>query len=267
LNPLLDVTVPGRPKKFHGVAYTLSEFERMIDDIQATTNNVDPGKESAVTAAVELACDVIGLMFLTGLRQSEARALRWSDWNEQEMTLMIARSVWNTRVGPTKNLESEGVIPVLPLLKELLEARRERLKPKPDDYIFAGSKRGAPLNFHNLENRVIKPALKAGQFVDQNRDRLPGSGVDWKGWHGFRRGLATNLFDLGIHPKLIAGILRHSDVATTMKYYIQDRGVETRDALARFESIIRNRPSGLLVNGVDPTKTDAKDVQNGSQQE
>jgi integrase len=270
LNPLLDVTVPGRPKKFQGAAYSISEFERMIEDIQATTNNVEPGKEAAVASQAELACEVIGLMFLTGLRQSEARALRWSDWDEQAMTLAIQRSVWNTRVGPTKNPESEGVIPVLPLLKELLEARRERLKPRPDDYIFAGSKRGAPLNFHNLENRIIKPALKAGQLVDENGDRKPGSGVEWKGWHGFRRGLATNLFDLGVHPKLIAGILRHSDVATTMKFYIQDRGTETRAALEKFESIIRNRPSsGILVNGVDPTKQDmgssTKDVQDGSQ--
>jgi integrase len=268
-NPLADVTVPGRPKKFNGVAYTISEFERMIDDLQQSLDNLPPGQQPE-TGNVQLACEVIGLMFLTGLRQSEARGLRWSDWNEQSMTLTIQRSVWNSKLGPTKNPDSEGCIPVLPSLKELLEARRARVKPRPDAYVFAGSKRQAPLNFHNLENRVIKPALKARQLADKNHDRLPGSGVTWRGWHGFRRGLASNLFDLGIHPKLIAAILRHGDVATTMKYYIQDRGTETRAALDKFELIIKNRPSGgLLVNGIDPTKQgqpdDQKDAQNGSQ--
>jgi integrase len=246
LNPLLDVTVPGRAKKFEGHAYTITEFERMMDDIED-----------------QLAREVIGLMFLTGLRQSEARALRWSDWDEQALTLKIQRSVWNNRLGPTKNPESESSIPVLPLLAELLETRRDRIKPRPDDYVFAGQRRGAPLNFHNLENRVIKPALKAGQFVDKNYDRLPNSGVDWHGWHGFRRGLATNLYDLGVHPQLISQILRHGDVATTMKFYIKDRGTETRAAMQKLESLIRNRPSGVLSNG---REVGSDDVQNGSQQ-
>ena len=61
-------------------------------------------------------------------------------------------------------------------------------------------------------------------FINVAGGIIKGTGIEWKGWHGFRRGLATNLFDLGVHPKLIAAILRHSDVATTMKHYIKENG-------------------------------------------
>lgn len=66
------------------------------------------------------------------------------------MVINVARSVWETKVGPTKTPSSENAIPVIPLLKDVLESRRTRLKPKLEDYMFAGERRGAPLNFHNL---------------------------------------------------------------------------------------------------------------------
>jgi len=229
MNPLTDVTVPGRAKKFHGKAHTLDEIDQMVEDLSHLN---DP-----------TAIEVIGLLSLTGLRQSEARGLRWSDWNEIDETLDISRSVWGSHVGPTKNPESENSIPVLPMLKNLLSNRRERLKPGTGDYIFAGSRRNQPLNFHNLESRVIRPALKAFQLPESEKDVgwKTSPIVEWKGFHGFRRGLATNLFELGVHPKTIAAILRHSDVNTTLKHYIKERDTESRSALATLEARIKAR--------------------------
>jgi integrase len=95
---------------------------------------------------------------------------------------MIEHAVWNTTSGPTKTVCSRGLIPVIPLLSELLTARRERLKdPQDSAYIFAGPRHGAPMQFRNLMNRKIKPALK-------------GSAVKCAGLHAFRGGLGTNLF-------------------------------------------------------------------------
>jgi integrase len=56
--------------------------------------------------------------------------------------------------------------------------------------------------------RVTKPALAA-------------RGLKWFGWHGYRRGLATNLKQLGIDDLVIQAILRHSDVSTTRRSYIK----------------------------------------------
>ncbi|HVI10302.1 MAG TPA: tyrosine-type recombinase/integrase [Candidatus Binatia bacterium] len=49
--------------------------------------------------------------------------------------------------------------------------------------------------------------------------RLP----DSRGWHAFRRGLATNLNRLGVDDSVIQRILRHSNVAMMQACYIQTR--------------------------------------------
>jgi len=219
VNPVQDSSAPGRSKKFSGGAYTIDDVQRMLEEIKDET-----------------AGDVIALLSLTGLRQSEARGLRWSDWDEGAETLSIARSVWRKHVGPTKNPMSEDVIPVLPLLRDLLIARRDRIKPrpKPEDYIFAGTRRGAPLDFHNLVNRVIKPALKD---VDV---------IKWAGLHGFRRGLASNLFDLGVNPKVIAAILRHGSMAITLQHYIRTPEAASREAMQKLEAKIRAKSTDVI---------------------
>jgi integrase len=126
-NPVKDTKVPGKPQKFRGVAYSLEEFVQLLEDVPDPT-----------------ASNVITFLAFTGLRQSEARGVRWSDWDVPNRKLYIRRAVWQTKVGGTKNEASEDSIPVLPILQGMLEWRREQVKPNPDDYIFAGKRRGAP---------------------------------------------------------------------------------------------------------------------------
>jgi hypothetical protein len=76
--------------------------------------------------------------------------------------LRIQRSVWRTEVGSTKTEESEAPIPVIQSLRHVLETYRKKIKPKDDDYILAGERKGTPLNLNNLARRVIIPAIKAG---------------------------------------------------------------------------------------------------------
>jgi integrase len=67
---------------------------------------------------------------------------------------------------------------------------------------------GRPLNLANLARRVIVP-------------RLAVKGVEWHGWHAFRRGLATNLYCLGVPETTIQAIMRHADLETTRRHYIK----------------------------------------------
>lgn len=66
--------------------------------------------------------------------------------------------------------------------------------------------RGA--RFGQSRRALIKPVLKA-------------NGLKWKGWHAYRRGLATNLHELGVPDIVIHSILRHEDVSTTQRGYIK----------------------------------------------
>jgi integrase len=46
-------------------------------------------------------------------------------------------------------------------------------------------------------------------------------GVGWYGWHGFRRGTASNLYELGADEKVVQSILRHAKVHVTKERYIK----------------------------------------------
>jgi integrase len=141
--------------------------------------------------------------------------------------------VWRTHVGDTKNPTSAGSVPVLPILKKILDDHHARvLEGKkhcgPDDYIFAGERRGAPLNLANMVRRVILPALASNEEGP----------LEWKGWHAFRRSLATNLHSCGVDPKVAQAILRHSDMKTTLEFYTMVPDADARAALQKIETWI-----------------------------
>jgi integrase len=233
-NPVTDSSVPGRPTKTKKAVYTVDDVMRMLDDLEAKEWMTEKQIRQHQTAR-----DVIGVLSFSGLRQSEGRGLRWSDWDEEKQVLNVHRSVFRTIVGPTKNLASENAVPVIPLLRNILQARRARLNAKPEDYIFAGERRGTPLNFHNLEMKVIRPALersKMKKLVDGKWVIDHTTGITFRGYHGFRRGLGSNLRALGTDPSLIAAILRHSDITTTLELYTAAQDNETRGAMEKLEA-------------------------------
>ena len=82
---------------------------------------------------------------------------------------------------------------------------------------------GGALDLDNLADRLIKPILKA-------------NGLNWKGWHAYRRGLATNLHDLGVPDKVIQAILRHEDVSTTQRSYIKTVPLVVTNAMKQLEA-------------------------------
>ena len=211
-NPIQNVSVPGRREKFQRELYTMSEIEEIAN---------------AVAKADMKAFAVISVAAFAGLRLSELRGLRWNDYDGD--TLRVSRSVWRTHVGPTKTASSFGTVPVLPILKKVLDEHRARVNGGEGSYIFAGEKTGAPLNLANLARRVIKPALIGNE----------GQRLKWKGWHAFRASLATNLYSCGVSPKIIQSILRHSDIGTTLDFYVQTPDNEARAALQKIEDLLK----------------------------
>lgn len=124
----------------------------------------------------------------------------------------------------TKTHEDEddpGVVPIIEPLRRVLDA----IKPKmASGWMFPNTIGGA-LDLDNLADRVIKPVLEA-------------NGLKWKGWHAYRRGLATNLHELGVPDKVIQAILRHEDVRTTQRSYIKTVASVVTEAMKRLEGKI-----------------------------
>lgn len=184
---------------------TLDDVVRMIEVLD------EPAATAVATAA------------FTGLRKSELQGLRWEDLKDNQ--LYVARTAWRTTtvIDETKTPASEAPVPVIPLLAKYLELHRNGL-PK-TGFIFAGPKLGKPLDLHNLANRVILPALKA-------------KGIAWCGWHGFRRGLSTTLYELGVDAKTRQAILRHADIHVTERYYTKTVDSVSRAAMAKVQKAL-----------------------------
>ena len=63
--------------------------------------------------------------------------------------------------------------------------------------------------------------------------------LTWKGWKCFRHSLASNLYALGVKPKVIQAILRHSDIATTLGFYVETPESESREALDKLMGLMK----------------------------
>jgi hypothetical protein len=74
---------------------------------------------------------------------------------------------------------------------------------------------GEYLDMDKLAPCVIRPAVEA-------------IGRPWYGWHGFRRGVVSNLYELGANEKIVQRILRTSPKSAISKHLIQQCG---RDAV------------------------------------
>jgi integrase len=209
VNPVRDADLPKAPKGQKTYAYTLEEIDLMFtalaDDVMTST--------------------IIAVAAFVGLRRGEIRGLRWEEYNGVELN--IVRAIWEGYVGETKTeasgSESEpATVPVITPLRERLEKWRVASESPTSGWIFP-SERNTPIHLGNLINRKILPALKA-------------AGLHWKGFHSYRRGLGTNLHELGVPAETISLILRHSSVETTQRHYIKPRTAEVQKAMTTFEA-------------------------------
>jgi integrase len=209
VNPIQDSSVPFARESDETYAYSLNEVKQMLSFFDGVTRAV------LLTAA------------LSGLRKGEILGLTWDDFDGE--TLTVRQAYWNGIANEPKTRRSKAPVPVVRQLAESLEEHRQRMGKLAAGPIFQAGN-GRPLNLDNLASRVIAPALSRCVVCKKREDEHKPEGhlferdksiVAWHGWHAFRRGLATNLYQLGVKDKDIQAILRHSNVGVTMNIYVK----------------------------------------------
>lgn len=200
-NPVTDAKIPtaahaSEPTK----AYSAQEVIAMLDTLGGTA------KAS------------VALMFFCGLRPSEARALRWEDYDAKSKTIRVARSMWRGFTNEPKTRSSIGTIPVPQVLADILDAT-----PHASDYVLT-SALGRPVDLHNFASRAIRPALAKCAVCRKERHNANGHEykpiLEWRGFYALRRGCATLATSLDT-PLAAKSLLRHANVQTTAAYYIK----------------------------------------------
>jgi integrase len=170
----------------------------------------------------------------TALRASEIVSLRWSDilWSDGQIRISKRRAKGED--GETKTAASNGYVPMHPVLAEYLkEWRAQSPYSKVDDFVFPSLVREGklPISASIFVQDYLRPAALSAGVVLAKGQRF--------GLHNLRHSLSTWLVNKGkVDPKTVQGMLRHSDIRTTMNLYTQDDRDEKEAAQGAFLSAV-----------------------------
>jgi integrase len=225
-NPVRETSLPKTRDVEETHAYSLEEVLVMLDAV--------PEPASTLLAAAAF----------TGVRRGELRGMYWENYKDGEF--MIARSIWNGITTDPKSKKSRAPVPIIPKLAAKLAAHRKAQHNPITGPVFPNGA-GKAADPDSILRRVILPALDVCEFCSKPESEhgrathkfernkvLP----EWRGWHAFRRGLATNLHRLGVDDLTIQAILRHSNVAVTQKCYIKTASEQTQAAMQKLETAL-----------------------------
>ena len=202
-NPVQEARIPGNAREpAETYAYNLTEICGILDLL--------PVLPKAVVATAAYA----------GLRRGELRGLEWADYRGG--ALNVNRSVWQDVVNKPKTRASAKPVPVIRQLAEILEEYRMSVG-NPQSGVMFHSGAGGRMDLDKLAQRAIKPVVK-------------GLGLEWYGWHGFRRGIASNLYELGADEKVVQRILRHAKPHVTRERYIKTFDPTVLAAMRKLEA-------------------------------
>jgi integrase len=201
-NPVRECLLPKKARPAGETqAYTLEEIRKTLD--------VLPLLQKAAVATAAYA----------GLRLAELHGLEWTDYDGEDIT--IRQSMWRGIKNPPKSVASKNYVPAIPPLRKILDAYRHTLGNPNEGPVF-------PVELEHLGNLKVRPAMEA-------------LGLRWSGWHGFRRGIASNLFELGCDDLTVQRVLRHSKVQVTREKYIKVRDPRLEAAMEKLSSAVGPR--------------------------
>lgn len=184
-----------------------------ISDYEAV--DVTPQQAFAILDKIEpplVRCLVI-LLSATGLRPSEALALKWSDLDFEQGTIRIEKGFVDGKIGDPKSLASRGRVEMHKALAAvMLEWRKKTSYAAASDFVFASErKRGSqPRLGSMISTDYLRPAAIAAGVIDRTCPRF--------GLHNCRHGLATFLTERGTELKVIQRMLRWSDSKMLQRY-------------------------------------------------
>lgn len=178
------------------------------------------------------------LALTTGMRQGEILGLRWRHVDLDGASLQVRGSLQRLEgkltVASTKTEHSQRQVSLTSSAVAALRRHRrgqaeERLHLgaawQADDLVFT-NEIGAPIGASRLLRGSFHPLLRR-------------AGLSRMRFHDLRHSAATLLLGQGTHPKIVAELLGHSKISTTMDLYSHVTPTMQREATLAMEAILR----------------------------
>jgi integrase len=162
---------------------------------------------------------LVGLALLTGVRRGELFAVRWRDLDRQARCLTIREAVYEGRFDTPKTDAGQRRIPIAEPAWQLLEQWRTRTTSTSDDALIFATASGKPVAPNNVLRQAVFPACT----------RL---GLPRVTWLTCRRTYSSWAHDKGVPGKVVAQLMGHAKVDTTLNVYTQVLDASVRGAAA-----------------------------------
>jgi len=163
---------------------------------------------------------MVGLAILSGLRRGELFALRWQDIDEGSRLLTVREAVYDTTFDTPKTEAGLRQIPLSEAALRFIGEWKERaIKSEPDALVFS-TRTGKSISPNNVLRRSIFPACEALELPHAT-------------WLTFRRTYSSWSHDKGVPGKVVAQLMGHANVDTTLNVYTQVLDGAMRTAVDR----------------------------------
>ncbi|KST91121.1 Mobile element protein [Lactococcus lactis subsp. lactis] len=222
VNPAKRVSAPKlKVKTVKEIKYLdkreLKHFLSYLDNLEPSIDN-------------QLHSTLYRFLLATGLRIGEALALNWLDFDFDQQSVRVSKTLLQTgkvQESP-KTRESQRLIffdsQTTQLLKRLKNQQINGQVSLIDTLIFSHKKK---ISTYKYELSILKKHLK-------------NAGAPDIGFHGFRHTHASLLMNHDINPKEIQTRLGHKDYSTTMNTYGHLSFQKDRDTAKKFENILKS---------------------------
>jgi integrase len=178
------------------------------------------------------------LAITTGMRQGELLALRWLDVNLDTGAIQVRATMQRTRGGGMNFAEpkTNGSRRLVSITKAAIAALSRHRKAQADERLRMGgawdshdlvfpNECGRPVSASNMLRRSFFPLLKR-------------AGVPRIRFHDLRHTAATLMLGESIHPKVVAEMLGHSRISTTLDLYSHVTPTMQRQATEALDAVL-----------------------------
>ena len=166
---------------------------------------------------------MVGLAILSGLRRGELFALRWKDIDEHARLLTVREAVYDGTFSTPKTKAGSRQIPLSDTAQRLVVEWKAMVRTTEPEALVFSTRQGKLISPNNVLRRSIFPACEQ-------------LGLPHATWLTFRRTYSSWSHDKGVPGKVVAQLMGHSNVDTTLNVYTQVLDGSVRDAVEKIGS-------------------------------
>ncbi|MGW2058332.1 tyrosine-type recombinase/integrase [Streptomyces sp. NPDC001840] len=182
------------------------------------------------------------LLCLLGLRRAEVCGLRWENIDLDNRILWVEQQRQRTSAGTIdvelKTNTSKAPLPLPAQCIAPLRWTRMRTAAMRASALASGRPWTDDPDGHVFVTRTGQPLQAACLYATLQRVRVR-AGLGKMNPKGLRKSCGTLLVHLGVHPRIIKAILRHSRIATTLDIYAEALAPDVIEAVGQLDRLLR----------------------------